>query len=91
MAPHKLRRLDKHAARPDRPGRNLAVVGFDDFYNQLDNGSGRKELTPAVAFAHRKIAQKILVDLPNVSPSISIGIELNILSSSPSKLLSRRL
>ena len=55
-------RLHKHAARAAGGVEHVAVEGFDDFGEQLDDGCGGVKLAAALAFAHGECAQKVFVN-----------------------------
>ena len=44
------------------------MKGLEDFDNEFNEGGRGEELTPALSFAHGKITEKVLVDLPEGIP-----------------------
>ncbi len=44
------------------------MKGFDDLHDQLDDADWREELAALLALSHRKLAEKVLVNLPESIP-----------------------
>ena len=76
MLLNELRRLHKHATRAACGVEHLAAVRFNDFDHQPNHRARREELPSALAFAQRKVTQKVLIDL---TEHIARSIERNVI------------
>lgn len=59
---HETGGLDEHAAGAARGIEDAAMVRFQDFHDQFDDGGGRVEFPALLALAHGELAEEIFVD-----------------------------
>ena len=62
MFRHEPRGLDKHAPRTTCRIENASVIRLDNFGEKADDAARRVEFAAALAFAHGKLAEEILVN-----------------------------
>ena len=63
MARDEIRALHEHATGAVGRIVDAALIRFDHFHDQIDQRRRRKELAALLAFAHRELAQEVLIDL----------------------------